>query len=376
MSALRLMFVVLLLGSAGCARDADPAQMDPRLPKLLEKGKAGAEGAEPVPVRAALRLASAAFSPNAKYLLAGFRALSKDTDKALALWDVDTGDLLQVFCGHKGRVGFVGFLADGKRAISVSTEGLAKLWDLTKNQEIKTFEVERGITGGCISGDGRLVALAGCESGKITFMDLETLKPARKSVQFGFDTRINSLSFDADSRRIMAVTVPPEGHRTELFVADTVRQKDLLKLEKDGRGHWSSGAAFSPDGTYAVCARAGSLVAWNPENGKMLREFEGGASQGPIAFSTDGRRVFAPAPDCTFRAWDTATGKVCYSAFDRIISPEVMVFSSDRKLIFTGTGSDVVGRSRMYLKIWDAENGKLLRDLENVMEAEGTRLPK
>jgi len=74
------------------------------------------------PVR--LPVLAVAFSPDGKRLVTG------GTDRAVRLWNVDSGALLETLTGHTMTVTGVAFLEDGKRIASSSLDHTIRLWDL------------------------------------------------------------------------------------------------------------------------------------------------------------------------------------------------------------------------------------------------------
>ncbi|PHN07831.1 WD40 domain-containing protein [Flavilitoribacter nigricans] len=83
--------------------------------------------------------------PSNSYTTAG--ALSADGSLlALGNWthhiylhDVNTGQRIHTFTGHKGEITGLAFSSDSKMMASGSTDGTVKLWDLTTRQEIATL---------------------------------------------------------------------------------------------------------------------------------------------------------------------------------------------------------------------------------------------
>jgi WD40 repeat protein len=72
---------------------------------------------------------SVAFSPDGRWLLAGYSMNAKGESYAL-LWDVWTGERAGRFTGHGGTVSSVGFAPDGKTCATGSQDTTALVWDV------------------------------------------------------------------------------------------------------------------------------------------------------------------------------------------------------------------------------------------------------
>src|SRR5438876_327210 len=76
---------------------------------------------------------SVALSPDGKRVLGG------SSDRAMRLWDLETGAEILTIAGHPHTVWDVAISPDGKRALSGCSDGVARLWDLESVQLLKTL---------------------------------------------------------------------------------------------------------------------------------------------------------------------------------------------------------------------------------------------
>ncbi|MCY3019615.1 MAG: hypothetical protein NTW87_11375, partial [Planctomycetota bacterium] len=194
---------------------------------------------------------SVAFSPDGK------RALSGSEDKALKLWDVESGRELRTFTGHTDYVRGVAFSPDGKRALSGSEDKALKLWDVESGRELRTFtghtEYVRGVA---FSPDG-MRGLSGGDDKTVKLWDVES----------GRELRTFS------------------GH-----------QEGVLRV------------AFSPDGRRALSGSEDkTLKLWDMESGRELLTLTGHQKAVcDVAFSTDGKLALSGSEDGTVRIWNLA----------------------------------------------------------------------
>ena len=81
------------------------------------------------PLRQESRVMSVAFSPDGRWLLAGYSRNFKGESYAL-LWDVWTGEKAGRFVGHGGTVTSVAFAPGGKTCATGSQDTTALVWDV------------------------------------------------------------------------------------------------------------------------------------------------------------------------------------------------------------------------------------------------------
>jgi hypothetical protein len=126
------------------------------------------------------------------------------------------------------------------------------------------------------------------------------------------------------------------------------------------------GAAFSPDGRYALCGAAdGRLRLWYTQTGAEVRHFIGHAGAAlAMGFSPDGKKVLSCGADKTLRLWDVATGLELRRLEGHTASAVAGVFSADGRRILSGGHDQTV-------RYWDAETGKELKRFEGVQGIDG-----
>jgi WD40 repeat protein len=297
-----------------------------------------------------------------------------------AVWDVESGKLLQVLGAGDGVVSAAAFSADGRRVVWGTINGVVRLWDLEAGKEIQHFASTRAkefigsVKSVAISTDGRSVLVATIDR-EARVWDVETGK--LRTLIHASDDQIN--------RSVNCAALSPDG-RQALTVADdqTSRLWDVESGQElrrmVGRADEVAALAFVADGRGIIeVSRTGMVWQWNGESGKAFeRTME--SAQGnalPAAVSTDGRiadlrpavigdgRYVLPlvlSPDgrrmlmAPFHGeqgvWDVQTGKQIQK-FDQKSAGSISVadFSPDgAKLLTASRGPE--------FSLWDLQTGK------------------
>ena len=66
--------------------------------------------------------------------------LTASGDFTTKLWDVESGNCVKTFQGHRGSVTSAIFSSDSKQVLTASDDNTAKLWDVESGNCVKTFE--------------------------------------------------------------------------------------------------------------------------------------------------------------------------------------------------------------------------------------------
>ena len=82
-------------------------------------------------------------------------------DKTARLWDVATGQALQVLQGHQESVWHAAFSPDGKLVVTASGDKTARLWDVATGQALQVLQGhQESVCHAAFSPDGKLVVTA------------------------------------------------------------------------------------------------------------------------------------------------------------------------------------------------------------------------
>lgn len=179
---------------------------------------------------------------------------------------------------------------------------------------------------------------------------------------------INCVAFSPNGKRLAGAL----GNGT-VMVWDAFTGRALLTLKGHQQPVWS--VAFSSDGTllaggsgcYGSMRKAGvpgEVKMWEAQTGKELLSLRDAGHVFCVAFSPDGRRLASGADDAT-RLWDARSGEL-FLSITEAAEPNgrgCLAFSPDgRRLVTSGGGRSLQDGSR--LKVWDAESGQELLDLQ------------
>ncbi|MEP4195691.1 MAG: AAA family ATPase [Aliishimia sp.] len=281
---------------------------------------------------------SVAFSPD------GRRIVSGSDDNTLRIWDVQSGEELQVLRGHESYVTSVAFSSDGRSILSGSQDYTLRIWDAQSGEELQVLQGhERPVTSVAFSTDGRRI-LSGSYDNTLRIWDAKSGEELQ--VLQGHESDVTSVAFSPDGHRILS------GSRDNTLRLWDAQSGEELKVLQGHKGGVTS-VAFSPDGRRILSGSYDTtLRIWDAQSGaelQVLQGHEGWVSS--VAISPDGRRILSGSEDNTLRIWDALSGaglQVLQGHEDYATS---VAFSPDGRRILSGSWDRT-------LRIWDAQSGK------------------
>jgi len=259
-------------------------------------------------------------------------ALSTGEDNTLRLWNLDTGQCLQIMeCRSKiGRALVID--REGRIAISGGWDGAIALFDLSSGTCVRTIEGPHGcVMALALTPDGRRL-IAGHASRRVSLKIAEDQHESEHAKDE--DTlRVWDLSSGAclsvlrgHTKTIMGLCVLPDGcHCVSASSDGTLRWWDLdrgtcvrsVRLDESIENEGAYAVVYMPEQRCLVSGGAfGTLQLWDAVDGRCLRKVFG-AHQGSImalAATPDGKRVVSGGRDWTVRVWSLETGE-CVKAF-------------------------------------------------------------
>ena len=294
------------------------------------------------------------FSPDGKTLASG------NSDSTICLWHVQTRILHKTLTGYTGRGSNVVFNADGTLLASGSKDNTVRIWDAQTGELQKTLKGHTSkVFSVVFSSDGKTLA-SGSADNTIRLWDVETgtLHKTLNLIEFTEE--------DTDTEMGMEMVFSPDGNTLATWawgwdipirLWDTqtgALQKTLKGQERD----FVKDMAFSPDGnTLASAMDNRTIRLWNIQTGERPRILTGHKHfVSSVAFSPDGKTLASGSYDTTLRVWDAQTGaiqKTLTGYMNEILS---VAFSPDGKTFVNSMDEDAI-------YMWDAQTGALQKTL-------------
>ena len=295
------------------------------------------------------------FSPDGKTLASG------NSDNTICLWHVQTRILHKTLTGYTGTGSNAVFSSDGTLLASGSKDNTVRIWNAQTGEIQKTLKGHTNkVFSVVFSADGKTLA-SGSADNTIRLWDVETGTPQKTLNLIEFTEEIIEMEMG------MEMVFSPDGRTLatwawgwdipiRLWNAQTGEiQKTLKGEERDV----VKDIAFSPDGNTLASAMDNRTVRlWDIQTGERPRILTGHKDiVFSVAFSPDGNTLTSGSHDGTLRLWDRATGE-CRNTHTGYTSGVLNVaFSQDGNTLASAMGNDTVG-------LWNAQTGTLRRTVK------------
>lgn len=201
----------------------------------------------------ALGIRQLTFSPDGQQLLGA------GDDLTLRLWEVESGQLLQVFQGHQATISDAELSRDGDRVITASWDRTARIWQVSSGRVLTILPHRDVVSSAAFSPDGT-VAVTSSWDKTAKFWDAATGKS--RGVLTGHAEAVLDARFSPDGRSL--VTASADG-TARLWDPRTGKEIALLQSASSSDDTEPSlrQAFFSPDGQYAgSLSQNGQLYLW------------------------------------------------------------------------------------------------------------------
>lgn len=289
----------------------------------------------------------------------GKRLTTIDTNGAVAVWDAQSGDKINLPPAHEGAKALS---ADSRLLVSVS-DGKTSVWNTISGKRLLEIVGEPGaeVVGAFFSPDAKRLALANSNS-TVEVWDLVSAKAVlRLKSRSG---PIQFIAFDPHDKRVATGSA---GGTTELW--DGSSGRELQQLEDHGSKVLC--VAFSPDGQRLVRSSEDHTVRlWDISSRKEPRNLNPIRSQVlRVAFSSDGQLLATAGADGTARVWDGtgSSGKLLFFLAGHKNVMSSITFSPDGLRAATASWDGTI-------RIWDVV-APHLQDVQAIsFNNKGTRL--
>ncbi len=296
------------------------------------------------------RIWSVAFSSDGNILASAGR------DQCIKLWQVKTGKCLKVLQGYTGRIWSVAFSPDGD--LASSTDRTVQLWDIFNQKCDKTLYGHSCEVSTVVFCGNKQILASGSYDSTIKIWNIDTgecLRTLEGHTGFVFSLACSpaSVVFPEEIGQIIA-----SGSADNTIKLWDIKTGQCLKTLEAHTG-WVFSVAWSPDGKILASGSAqGTICLWNTQTWECINMLQGHESWvHSVAFSPDSQTLVSGGSDLTVRFWDVKIGNC------------LKVWPGHTKMItsvkFSPLGDTVASACYdLTIKLWDCKTGECLNTIQ------------
>lgn len=281
-----------------------------------------------------------AFTTNGKYIA------SCSNDCTVRLWQVETGQLVNLFKGHKERVKCLQISQDNKQIISGSADSTLKIWDIETGDCLETIKTSLNpktvLNAVAINLEQQSIDTGSTSvQGTIKRWNQQTGEML-DAVNAAF-SGINSLATSRDGK----ILVSGSGGRTIKIWHLDRGLKDPQVIRKAHTSDVLSLAIYN--NTLVSGGKDRTIKLWNLETGEEATPdlLEGHAgSIWDLAISPDGTKIASASGDFTVKLWDIESGKLLETLTGHLGEVRTVAFRPDGRVL-ASAGDD------WEIKLWE-----------------------
>ena len=232
------------------------------------------------------------FSPTGDYLV-----VSSD-DGTVAMWDVETGELVHEFIGHEGAVNAVDYHPTEAQILTAGDDGIILLWDVATGNIIHRFTEHSGAVNDVVFNQDGTEILSGSEDKLVILWNTQTGEPIITYEQSASTAiGIHAVAFDPAHSWVL-------GSNTQIVTWD---KETAEFVHVEGTSLRLAGLAVGADGTtYDGSGRfvrlVNSLIDGTNVSERLLYDHDGLISM--VTVSLDNQILLTGATDGAIRIWN------------------------------------------------------------------------
>jgi WD40 repeat protein len=190
--------------------------------------------------------------------------VSVSRDWRILVWNLDTGAIIRVIEGHEKDV--LSVVHDAGRLYTSGDDRTLRVWDLASGQQLQMWGPFENETDSCAIDAIHHRAVLGDDDGFVRVFDIESGDPV-----VAIEAHASGIKKVATCPRTGDILSAAYDQKIEIWDASTFERKTTLE---NVSSKWERSFNWSPDGTQLVAGTFdGTVVAWDAASGRTLGEF-------------------------------------------------------------------------------------------------------